>query len=99
MFCKECGKKISDSATTCPKCGASQVGNKQSIEPKSKTTAVLLAVFLGLWTWVYTYDRDKAKFWICLGISLVTFGLFAIVAWIWAIIDTCNKSQDWYAKF
>lgn len=29
---------------------------------KSKTTAVLLAVFLSYWTWLYTLQRDKAKF-------------------------------------
>ena len=30
---------------------------------KDKTVAVLLAVFLGLWTWVYTCKKDAWKFW------------------------------------
>lgn len=45
MYCKECGKKISASAKACPFCGASftQQGNSQ----KKRTTAMLLALFLG----------------------------------------------------
>jgi hypothetical protein len=35
------------------------------IQPnKSKTVALLLAVFLGSATWLYTYETDKKKFWI-----------------------------------
>lgn len=44
MFCKNCGKEISDNAATCPNCGeptSLQTGKK------SKTTFVLLALFLG----------------------------------------------------
>lgn len=37
---------------------------------KRKRTAVLLAVFLGLWSWLYTYRKDKHKFWISLIIPL-----------------------------
>jgi len=29
---------------------------------KDKTTAVLLAVFLSFWAWLYTFKRDKRKF-------------------------------------
>jgi len=38
---------------------------------KSKTTAILLSIFFGFWTWLYTYRVDKKKFWICLSIVLV----------------------------
>ena len=30
--------------------------------PKNKIIAILLAVLLASWTWVYTYKKDKMKF-------------------------------------
>jgi hypothetical protein len=38
--------------------------------PKSKTAAILLAVFLGFWTWLYTYKKDGWKFWVSLALTL-----------------------------
>lgn len=69
--------------------------------PKSKTTAVLLAVFFGFWTWVYTYQRDAALFWINLVASVVTMGLWGIfVAWPWAIICAATRPSDtFYSNF
>jgi hypothetical protein len=67
--------------------------------PKSKTTSVLLAVFLAFWTWLYTYKTDAWKFWLNLGLSIVTVGIWLIVAWIWAIIDVSVRSNDWYDLF
>jgi hypothetical protein len=71
---------------------------------KSKTTAVLLAVFLGSWTWLYTYKRDAAKFWISTGVGLVLFflgiGVFINwVFWLWAVIDSAVRTNDWYNKY
>lgn len=31
-------------------------------EKRFKTTAILLAIFLGPWTWLYTYKKDRWKF-------------------------------------
>ena len=67
--------------------------------PKSKTGAVLLAVFLAFWTWCYTYQRDSWKFWLNLVLSVLSLGLWVFVAWIWAIIDVCVKPQSWYDNF
>ena len=39
------------------------------VERKDKTAAILLAVFLGFWAWLYTYKRDAWKFWLCLGLT------------------------------
>ena len=46
IHCRECGKKISETAPTCPHCGARQRGSKGHSE-KSRITAALLAIFLG----------------------------------------------------
>lgn len=70
------------------------------IIPKQKTTAVLLAVFLTFWTWVYTYKVDAWKFWLNLVLSFLTVGFWAIfVAWPWAIIDAARRKDDWYLAF
>lgn len=67
--------------------------------PKSKTPAILLAVFLGLWTWLYTYKVDAWKFWLNLVVSILTLGLWGLIAWVWAIVDAARRSQDWYQSF
>jgi len=66
---------------------------------KEKSTAVILAVILGYWTWLYTYRIDKFKFWICLILSIVTVGIFWIPAWIWAIIETVNRPKTFFDNF
>jgi len=52
--CRECGKQISDQAEACPSCGIPILGRSQSqpapilvAAPKSRSAAVLLAMFLG----------------------------------------------------
>lgn len=40
---------------------------------KSKTPAVLLAVFLGYWSWLYTFKVNKNKFFIALGAGVLSF--------------------------
>ena len=71
-FCSACGNSLIESAVVCPSCGSAtskfQNANLtgQTVR-KSKTTAVVLAVFLGPWSWLYTFKRDQAKFWIWLG--------------------------------
>ena len=70
------------------------------IIPKQKTTAVLLAVFLTFWTWIYTYKVDAWKFWLNFALSILSLGLWAVfVAWPWAIIDAARRSDDWYLAF
>jgi len=39
---------------------------------KSKTTAVVLAVFLGFWSWLYTFQVNKNKFFIALGAGVIS---------------------------
>ena len=45
----------------------------QSYPVKSKTVAVVLAVFLGFWAWLYTFKNNSLKFWITLGVFGVVF--------------------------
>jgi len=101
MFCPACGNQIVHTAVICPSCGTA-VGT-----PKDKSIAVLLAVFLMAWTWLYTYKRDSVKFWIggvlgLIGIatSWLVIGFFLLVGvWLWAIIDTAVKPAAYYQRF
>lgn len=69
------------------------------MKPKSKTTAILLAVFLGLWTWCYTYKKDAWKFWLNLVLSILTFGLWGLVAWVWAIVNTARRPEEFFTNY
>lgn len=66
---------------------------------KSKTVAVLLAVFFGFWAWLYIYKKSAWKFWVNLALNVVTFGIFGFASWIWAIIDTAVKPDAFYESF
>ncbi len=66
---------------------------------KSRSVAIILAVFFGLWSWLYTYQRDKLKFWINLVVALITLGFWGFVSWIWAIIDAAAKPASYYSGY
>jgi hypothetical protein len=89
------------SAIVCPQCGTPQSS------PHSKGGAILLAVFLTFWTWVYTYKRDAWKFWTGLVLGFVgvvtAFILIGFIilfgVWIWAVVDTAIKPEAWYQHY
>jgi hypothetical protein len=76
-FCQNCGREVSETANFCAACGA-QLTSISGVKKKgnSKLAAILLAVFLGFWTWVYTYKKDSMKFWIGLTVYFITFAIF-----------------------
>jgi len=93
VFCRGCGKEIHESAENCPSCGAKQKNTKTS--NKSKTTAAILAFFLGGFG-VHKFYLGQ----IGLGILyLVFFWTFipAIVAFIEFII-LLTMSEDTFAN-
>jgi len=101
FVCFACGGMVVATASMCPRCGT-LLGT-----PKDKTAAVLLAIFLAPWNWVYTYKRDSAKFWI--GISVMVVGLILTFVgigllmifgiWLWAVIDAATKPDAFYRQF
>ena len=73
---------------------------KKTYKPtKNKSTAVVLAVFFGVFSWLYTYKTDAWKFWLNLCLTLVTFGFFGIVALIWVIIDQACKPTEYFEDY
>jgi hypothetical protein len=102
VFCRGCGQPVNPQAAICVNCGVATgqaLPQVRPANPKSKTTAVLLVVFFGLFGWIYTYQRDTWKFWLNLALAIVTVGLWGIAAWIWAIIDMAVRPSSWYEEF
>lgn len=67
---------------------------------RSKTVAVALAILpIGIWSWLYTYKKDGKKFWLHLGLTIITFSLWGYVAWLWAIIDRLMKPSEYYSTY
>lgn len=69
---------------------------------KDKTTAILLAVFLSFWTFLYTYKEDKVLFWVYLVVVFLFWWILFIpclVAWIHAIILATSRDEQWYKDF
>ncbi|MEK6706850.1 MAG: TM2 domain-containing protein [Bdellovibrionota bacterium] len=51
----------------------------KDIWKRNKTIAILLAVFFGPWTWLYTYKRDPGKAAIGLGSNITTLVLTTLI--------------------
>jgi hypothetical protein len=97
-FCQSCGTKLPATAGFCSSCGTA-AGSAPIAAPaptyqpqpagavsKNKTTAVLLAVFLGFWSWLYTFKINKTKFFIGLGAGFV--------AWIMQVTSLLLNADD-----
>ncbi len=88
MFCKKCGKEISEEAQACPDCG--QPTGIGAVSPKSKTTAAVLCFFFGA-LGVHRFYVGKVGTGI---LQLFTLGLVGI----WALIDLitilCGSFKD-----
>jgi hypothetical protein len=69
---------------------------------KSKSTAILLAVFLSYWGWIYTWHKNWWKWLVGLLISFLSgwhvLYLFPVI-WIWVIIDNILKPKEWYLNY
>ena len=101
-FCTACGNSLVENDVICPKCGSAtkkffqtpqnaiqEVAYSESHNPeaKDKTTAVLLAVFLGVWSFLYTFRADARAFWL---------GLFApFVSMVLAVLSTGGSFMGW----
>ena len=83
-FCPACGNGLIVTAVICPKCG-SPVAGVATKGSREKSIAVIMAVFLSSWAYLYTYKYDAKKFWIStiagtapLIISVIAFTVYDI---------------------
>ncbi len=66
---------------------------------KNKSTALILAIIFGHFTWIYTYRYDSWKFWLGLVLSVVTCSVASIVFWLWAVIETVGRPDSFYEQY
>ena len=71
------------------------------INKKDRTTAIILAIFLGLFAWIYTYKLDKGKFWAALIVNIFLWWTVVapVLTWILVIIDMSTKSKDKFTNY
>lgn len=86
MFCKECGKEISDNSYVCPHCGV-LTDNKNDTKGKknSKVVALLLCFFVGMFGIhrFYLGHTGTAVTMLILTVLIIP----AIVTAIWTLVD------------
>ena len=97
MFCRNCGKEITDNPAFCPNCGIRLAAESmEGVSPKSRLAATLFAVFLGQFGAhrFYTGKIGTAVIMLVMGIvgwaTIWIFGLgllLLIPVWIWALVD------------
>jgi len=117
IFCPECGKAIKRNAVICVHCGI-QIkplqdtivrNNEIIVSPKSRKVALWLVLFLGFFSWLYTFRKDWWKFLISCVIFIillfvirrnetVAFIIGAIV-YLWPVIDVTVRKEGFYENY
>jgi hypothetical protein len=98
-FCPSCAAPTTPLSEICVKCGTKLSNQSNSAialkseHAKSKVASILLAVFLGFWTWLYTYKKDGWKFWTGLGLGLAGGILFVVLIALWVSSGTSSTSD------
>ena len=117
IFCPECGKAVKRNAVICVHCGIQikPLQNtliKQEVittTPKSRKVALWLVLFLGFFSWLYTFRKDWWKFLISLAIFFILFfvirrnetGAFIIgaIVYLRPVIDVTVRKESFYENY
>jgi hypothetical protein len=96
MFCKNCGKEVSDRAISCPKCGEPFVNQRFSYElrePKECSVAWVLWFFFGGFGvhcfYLKHYGRGFGYIGLFLALPIAIFGIcwqFGVIIWFLYLI-------------
>lgn len=90
VYCRQCGSKIAADTNQCPSCLASQ-----NLNPKSRITAGVLALFLG---GLGIHRFYLGQWW---GVFYLLFwgtGIPSIVSLIESIVFFCSNESNWQRK-
>lgn len=79
VICPMCGIQLKELKTASPTVNLSQNVTTQVfvsqpyyvVEPKSKLSAIILAIFFGFWSYLYTYYYDSTKFWLIIIMNII----------------------------
>lgn len=84
MFCKNCGKEVSDGTKFCPNCGAQLGGAEQQASGTQQTT------YTGTVNGA-TGGPKKRSIGVCILLSIVTCGIYGII-WLVQMVDELNAA-------
>ena len=91
VFCRQCGSKIAADAKQCPHCLASQ-----NLNPKSRITAGVLALFLG---GLGIHRFYLGQWWGVVYLLLWGTGIPSVVSLIESIVFFCSNESNWQRKY
>ena len=91
VFCRDCGAKVSKSATSCPSCGA-----KQAKGGRSKVAAGLLAIFLGGFGIHRFY---LGQWWGIFYLLLFWTWIPGLIALVEGIVFLVSNEENWDMKY
>ena len=95
IYCKECGKQISDNATACPHCGyvfSKAATTDPNRSDKDWLTCVLLSFFLG-GLGIHSFYVGKTAVGIVQLVTLGGCGIWALVDFIMIICGSYRDAQ------
>jgi len=74
---------------------------KQRIRHKSKKEAILLGIFFGFFTWIYTYKDDAVAFWFALILNILFFWtiIIPLATWACAVYYAISRDEKWYRDY
>jgi hypothetical protein len=117
IYCPECAKPIKRNAVICPNCGIQvkalqyePVKNTEiSASPKSRKVALWLVLFLGIFSWFYTFSKDWWRFFICIFvIFIITFigrineallFIIGVIFYLWPAVNVTIRKDSFYENY
>lgn len=84
MFCKNCGKEVSDGTKFCPNCGAQLGGAEQQASGTQQTT------YTGTVNGAAGGPKNRS-IGVCILLSIVTCGIYGII-WLVQMVDELNAA-------
>lgn len=109
--CANCGTPVADHVVFCPTCGTSTAGKRgRSNRPlraaaRKKWLAVVLAVIFAYFTFLYTWQFDRKKFWISLGVVVFSqflgdIGLVVdVFVWGWSVYTQASRPSAFFERY
>ncbi len=103
MFCVNCGKELSNQATSCPNCGhpvrtpgmSPGFRSDKTVSPKSRLAALLLCIFLG-GLGIHRFYVGKVGTGVLMILTLGGFGIWVLVDFIMIVVGGFKDIDERY---
>ncbi len=100
VYCRKCGTKVPENVKFCPNCGETvSAPSKSTVDAKDKTTAGLLAIFLGGIGIHYFYLGKTTAGILTIVITLCSCYLWGVLMFIQGIMMLVMDDDTFQAKY